>query len=105
MNGENNYLKKLQPYSNSYVNSNDGSKGKINGNGMLDYPYLSSLNGVLLVKDLTINLINISQQCDQELSVNFKHSEKIMKGTRSSENCYMWCYNYRINLKLVLSLR
>lgn len=59
--GENNYLKKLQPYSNSYVNSNDGAKGKINGNGMLNYPCLSSLSGVLLVKDLTVNLINISQ--------------------------------------------
>jgi len=51
------------------------------------------------VKGLTPDLISISQLCDQGLKVNFtklkwlvtyEHSEVIMKGTRSKDNCYSW---------------
>lgn len=92
MYGEKNYLKEINPYTNIYVNFSDGGKGNIIGKGKLDYPSLPSLNDVLLVEDLTINLINISQQCNQELCVNFnrfkyivtnKHLEQIMNSTKS----------------------
>ena len=54
---------------------------------------------MLFVKGLTINLISISQLCDQGLLVNFSQSECIikdprntvqMKGVRSKDNCYLW---------------
>lgn len=36
-------------------------------------PSLPCLNDVLLVEDLTANLICISQLCDQDLNVNFSY--------------------------------
>jgi len=57
------------------------------------------LDNVLLVKGLIVNLISLSQLCDQGLTVNFdkpecqitdKEGEVLMKGTRSKDNCYLW---------------
>ena len=60
---------------------------------------LPCLNDVLLVEDLRVNLISISQLCDQGLNVIFSKSESIvsskdqealMKWLSSKDNCYMW---------------
>lgn len=59
------------------------------------------MDDVILVVGLTTNLISISidQLRDQELCINFDHYEytftnklleQLMKGTRSSDNFYMW---------------
>lgn len=54
---------------------------------------------VSLVKGLSVNLISISQLCDQRFSVNFckdkcemvdKKSKVILSGTHLSDNCYHW---------------
>ena len=54
---------------------------------------------MLLVEGLTVNLISVSQLCDQGSIVNFSklecsvmngNKEVLMKGTRSKEGCYVW---------------
>ena len=45
------------------------------GVGNLDCSGVPNLNGVLLVKGLTANLISISQLCDMGFKVNFTRSE------------------------------
>lgn len=100
--GEKNYLKGVKAYSNSYVTLCNGDKGNIIEKGEMDYLCLPCLDDVLLVKGFTINLISMSQLCDQYLCVNFnssecsvtkKHLEQIMKGNISSHNFYILCYN------------
>lgn len=83
---ENEYLKDLNSYSNSYVTFNDGATGKIVGNGKLDYPSISSLDDVLLVEFLTINFIYISQLCDQELYESFNYLESIVTNKHLEQN-------------------
>lgn len=99
MKRERNYLKQVKSYTNNYVTFDDDAKGKIMGKGKLVYPILPNLEDVLLVKGLTANIISINQLCDRDLCVNFNHFECIdtnkclketMKGTRSSNNYYMW---------------
>ena len=85
----------------SYVIFGDGFKGKITGMGKLVYDGFSSLDKVLLVKGLTVNLISISQLCDEGFNVNFikseclvinEKSEVLMKGSRLKDNCYLWIF-------------
>ncbi|GAA0169712.1 hypothetical protein LIER_24132 [Lithospermum erythrorhizon] len=74
-------------------------KGRFTGKGCLSVDRLSKLENVLLVDGLTVNLISISNLCDEGMKVAFtkeacavsNNSNKlIMKGTRSSDNCYIW---------------
>jgi hypothetical protein len=99
MTGVKKFLVNIKPYATTYVTFGYGSKGEIKGIGKLDYPGLPSLDDVLFVKGLIVNLISISQLCDQGLKVNFNKSEcmvtnekdeAIMKGARSKDNCYLW---------------
>src|SRR4030065_2000457 len=93
------FLENLRSYTSSHVTFGDGAKGKILGVGNLINNGLPKLEKVLLVKGLTVNLISISQLCDEGLKVNFtkdeclvtdKAGKTLMKGTRSTENCYAW---------------
>ena len=76
----------------------DDARGKIVGMGALIFRGLSRLKGVLLVEGLTVNLISISQLCDDGLLVRFtkekymvfdQNQYQIMEGRRSSSNCYL----------------
>jgi len=75
------------------------------------YTGLPILNDVFLVEGLAADLISISQLCDQGLKVMFtkttcfvtdENNNVVMKGDRSSDNCYLWkpevrskdCENY-----------
>lgn len=60
---------------------------------------LPKLDDVIHIKGLTVNLINISQLCNQILKFNFTKSkclvtneknEVLMRGVRSKDNCYLW---------------
>jgi len=99
MNGVKKYLVDLKPYSTSYVIFGEGAKGEIKGIGKLVCSGFPSHDDVLLVEGLIGNLINISQQCDQGMNVNFNKSkcivtssnvEVLMKGARSNNNYYLW---------------
>ncbi|MCH82370.1 gag-pol polyprotein, partial [Trifolium medium] len=99
MTSADNDVTKPKPYPTSYVTFGDGAKSEIKGIGELINDDLPKLDDVLLVKELTANLISISQLCDQGLSVNFTKTrcvvmnakeEVLMKGIRTKDNCYLW---------------
>jgi len=69
--GVNKFLDTVKNYTDSHVTFGDGAEGKILGIGNLIHDESLRLNNVLLVKELTTNLISISQLCDQGLNVNF----------------------------------
>ena len=61
-------------------------------------PGLTKLKNVLLVEGLTVNLISVSQLCDEDLLLQFTKDKclvynqnhcRIMEGERTSENCYL----------------
>ncbi|WJX88834.1 hypothetical protein P8452_70878 [Trifolium repens] len=99
MTGVEKFLKDIKSYNTSYVTFGDGAKGEIKGIGKLHNSGLPKLDNVLLVKGLKVNLISISQLCDQGLKVDFTKNEclvttnkgeLLMKGERSKDNCYLW---------------
>lgn len=66
--------------------------------GTVNVPEMLKIEKVLLVKGLHVNLINISQICDDDVQVKFtkrqclvvdKVGNNLMKGTRSSNNYYL----------------
>lgn len=73
MTGENKYLEDLK-----YDTFTDGAKCKIIRKGKLDDTSLPSTSDVIFVQCVTTNFISISKLCDQELYVNFNHSECII---------------------------
>jgi hypothetical protein len=100
MTGEKKYLMNIRSYKASFVTFGDCATGEIVGIGDLVNHGLPNLENVLLVKGLTANLISISQLCDQGMKVNFTKSEclvnneereLVLRGTRSKDNCYLWC--------------
>ena len=49
----------------------DGSKSQIKGNGIISLPGLPDIANVLYVEGLRVNLLSISQICDQDFMVLF----------------------------------
>lgn len=83
----------------SHFTFRDGAKGTVVGIRQLNVTGLAKLDNVLLVDDLTANLISISQLCDQDMTVNFskdgcsivsKDESVMVKGIRSTDNYYSW---------------
>lgn len=74
MGGERSYIEELKPYSNRSVTFSDGTRGKIKGISKLVSLDLPCLDDVLLVEGLTINLIGVSQLCDQGMDVSYNKS-------------------------------
>ncbi|CAL9007919.1 unnamed protein product [Prunus brigantina] len=79
------------------VTFGDGKKAKVSGEGTVTAPGLPALHNVLLVENLTANLMSISQLCDDfgkvifdeiECIVSTKTGEKVICGPRSDDNCY-----------------
>ena len=76
----------------------DGAKGSVLRSRSLNVPGLPKLSDVLVIDKLKVNLINISQLCNQDLFVKFikdkcivinQDQHHIMEGNRSSDNCYL----------------
>ena len=75
----------------------DDGKARVLGSGSLKIPGLTKLKNLLLVEGLTINLISVSQICDEVL-IQFTKDKcivynrnhcRIMKGERTSNNFYL----------------
>ncbi|GAA0162654.1 hypothetical protein LIER_18696 [Lithospermum erythrorhizon] len=71
MTGKKSNLTDIKELSGSYVTFGGGAKGKITGKGIFKVEGLPNLQDVLLVDDLTVNLISISQLCDEGMRVVF----------------------------------
>ena len=79
------------------VTFGDGSKSQIKGKGIISLPRLQDIANVLYVEGLRVNLLSISQICDQDFMVLFskgkfhvtdESGKKLISGVRTLDNCY-----------------
>ena len=96
--GNEHILTNLQPSSQDSVIFGDDASGRVIGTGSLVIPGLSKLKNLLLVEGLTMNLISVSQLCDENLLIQFirdkciVHNQNhclVMEGQRTSDKCYL----------------
>ena len=73
-------------------------KKRVLGSGSLKILGLRKLKNVLLVEELTVNLISMSQLCDEDQLLQFTKDKcivynqnhgRIMEGDKTSENFYL----------------
>ena len=60
----------------------DGSHSQVLGKGIVDIPGLPLLTDVLYIKGLKVNLLSITQICDEDFLVQFSK-----KGCRTHNQC------------------
>ena len=98
MTGNREFLINLQPCSLESLTFGDGGKGIVLRSGSLKVPGMPKLENVLLVDGLKVNLISISQLCDDNLLVQFTKESClvtnnsnlcVIKGKRSLDNYYL----------------
>ena len=79
------------------VTFGDGSKAQIKGKGIISLLRLPDITNVLYVEGLKVNLLSISQICDQDFMVLFskgkclvmdESGKKHISGFRTLDNCY-----------------
>ncbi|XP_030946003.1 uncharacterized protein LOC115970515 [Quercus lobata] len=79
------------------VTFDDGIKSQIKGKGTISLPGLLDITNVLYVEGLRVNLLSISQICDQDFMVLFSKGKylvlnesrkKLISGVRTLDNCY-----------------
>ena len=79
------------------VTFGDGSKSHIKGKGIINLPGLPDIANVLYVEGLRVNLLSISQICNQVFMVLFskgkclvmnESGKKLISGVRTFDNCY-----------------
>ena len=79
------------------VTFGDGSKSQIKGKGTISLLGLLDIANVLYVEDLRVNLLSISQICDQDFMVLFlkgkclvlnESGKKLISGVHTLDNCY-----------------
>ena len=113
MTGNMEFSTNLQPYSLESVTFGDGGKRTILGSGSLKVSGMTKLENVLLVNGLKVNLISISQLCDDILLVHLtkgsclvinSSNSCVIKGKGSSDNCYMMTFSGTCCTTLVNSL-
>ena len=78
MTGNREFLINLQPCNLESVTFDDRGKGTVLGSISLKVPSMPKLENVLLVDGLKVNLITISQLCDDNLFVQFTKKKKNM---------------------------
>ena len=79
------------------VTFGDGSKSQIKGKRIISLLALPDITNVLYVKGLRVNLLSISQICDQDFMVLFSKGKclvmdepgkKLISSVRTLDNCY-----------------
>ncbi|VFQ84566.1 unnamed protein product [Cuscuta campestris] len=97
MTGDNKSLKNMQEIEGGSVRFGGGAHGQIIGCGILNVTGLPSIKNVWLVEGLQVNLLSISQICDQGLEVTFtqqkcrvkdKNKLVVLEGDITTDNCY-----------------
>ena len=98
MTGNREFLINLQPCTLESVTFSDRGKGTVLGSDSLKVPSMPKLENVLLVDGLKVNLISISQLCDDNLFDQFTKESYlvinnsklcVLKEKRSPDNCYL----------------
>ena len=95
--GDRSLFKVFESKKGGNVTFGDGSKSQIKGKGTISLPRLPNITNVLYVEGLRINLLSISQICDQDFMVLFSKGKCIVlnesvkhliSGVRTLDNCY-----------------
>ena len=96
MTGDRSLFKIFESKKCGNVTFGDGSKSQIKGKGIISLPGLPNIANVLYVKGLRVNLLSISQICDQDFMVLFSKGKclvmsesrkKLISGVRTLDNC------------------
>ncbi|XP_075657613.1 uncharacterized protein LOC142627619 [Castanea sativa] len=114
MTGDKTLFKTLKEKEDGFVTFGDGSHSQVLGKGTIDIPGLPLLTNVLYIKGLKVNLLSISQICDEDFIVQFskkgclilnEEGVQVLKGLRTMDNCYgvvpkpnISCRSARVNL-------
>ena len=97
MTGDRSPFKVFESKKGGNVTFGDGNKSHIKGKGIISLPGLPDNANVLYVEGLRVNLLRISQICDQDFTVLFskgkclvmdKYRKKLISGVRTLDNCY-----------------
>ena len=95
--GDRTLFKVFESKKGGNVTFGDGRKSQIKGNGIISLPGLLDIANVLYVEGLKVNLLSISQICDQDFMVLFskgkclvvnESGKKLISGVRTLDNCY-----------------
>ena len=71
MTGDRSLFKTFEPKRGGNVTFRDGSKSQIKGKGIISLLGLLNIANVLYVEGLRVNLLSISQICDQDFMMLF----------------------------------
>ena len=97
MTGDRSLFKVFEFKKGGNVTFGDGSKSQIKGKEIISLPGLLDILNVPYVEGLRVNLLSISQICDQDFMVLFskrkylvmdESGKKLISGFRILENCY-----------------
>ena len=97
MTGDRSLFKVFESKKGGNVTFGDGTKSQIQGKGIISLPGLPNIANVLYVEGLRVNLLSISQICDQDFMVLFSKGKclvmdesrkKLISGVRTLDNCY-----------------
>ena len=97
MTGDKSLFKSLKEKVGDHMTFGDGSHAQVLGKGIVDIPRLPLLKDVLYIKGLKVNLLSITQICDEDFIVQFSKKgciiideEKIqvLEENRTTDNCY-----------------
>ena len=97
MTGDRSLFKVFESKKGGNVTFGDGRKSQIKGNGIISLPGLPDIANVLYIEGLRVNLLSISQICDQDFMVLFskgkclvmnESGKKLISGVRILDNCY-----------------
>ena len=96
MTGDWSLFKVFESKKGGNVTFGDESKSQIKGKGTISLPGLPDIANVLYIKGLKMNLLSISQICDQDFMVLFSKGKclvlnesrkKFISGVRTLDNC------------------
>ena len=97
MTGDQSLFKVFESKKGGNATFGDRSKSQIKGKGIISLPELPDIANVLYVEGLRVNLLSISQICDQDFMVLFSKGKclvmdepgkKLISGVRTLDNCY-----------------
>ena len=95
--GDRSLFKVFESKKDGNVTFGDGTKSQIQGKGIISLPGLPNIANVLYVEGLRVNLLSISQICDEDFMVLFSKGKclvmdesrkKLISGVRTLDNCY-----------------
>ena len=99
MTGDRFLFKVFESKKGGNVTFGDESKSQIKGKGIISLPRLPNIANVLYVEGLKVNLLSISQICDQDFMVLFskrkclvmdEFGKKLISGVHTLNNCMVW---------------